>query len=369
MSLMFRRGTTGQQQSPTFVPDNGEPIWDYEAKKLWIGDANTAGGNEVAMVATLSTLAGVNLDYNGLTKAIDLNLTGVTTNSIAEGTNNKYFSPTLAQAAVGAALIAGNPSNTGITFAYDDVDDKITAVVSGGGGSGVMGGNLSSDLILNGFDITGTGDITITGNHALTGNLTGTGNITRTGNITLTGNQSISGIIYALDGSLAVGSNSFPSTVNVISDLPNIAQFTGLTTVDSALYVDVNVSAGTLASPTAPLEGSELGGYRVQLWNGTAFVTSAVLQANVSNDANMGSSNPQTDLILGVANNNSFSLYTFGGSGQAVFPGTVQLGSYTDTQRNALTPAVGMMIYNTTANKFQGYQNTGGTTLEWVDIS
>jgi hypothetical protein len=47
----------------------------------------------------------------------------------------------------------------------------------------------------------------------------------------------------------------------------------------------------------------------------------------------------------------------------------MQTGSYTSTQRDALTPAFGMMIYNTTANKFQGYQNTGGTTPEWVDLS
>jgi hypothetical protein len=47
----------------------------------------------------------------------------------------------------------------------------------------------------------------------------------------------------------------------------------------------------------------------------------------------------------------------------------MQTGSYTSTERDALTPAFGMMIYNTTTNKFQGYQNTGGTTPEWVDLS
>jgi hypothetical protein len=44
-------------------------------------------------------------------------------------------------------------------------------------------------------------------------------------------------------------------------------------------------------------------------------------------------------------------------------------GSYTTTDRDALTPSVGMMIYNTTDNKFQGYQNPSGTTLEWVNLS
>ena len=43
--------------------------------------------------------------------------------------------------------------------------------------------------------------------------------------------------------------------------------------------------------------------------------------------------------------------------------GYVQFGSYTTTTRNALTAANGMIIYNTTENKFQGYENGS-----WADI-
>jgi len=39
------------------------------------------------------------------------------------------------------------------------------------------------------------------------------------------------------------------------------------------------------------------------------------------------------------------------------------LGSMTTTQRNALTAANGMIIYNTTDNKFQGYENSGWANL------
>jgi hypothetical protein len=56
-------------------------------------------------------------------------------------------------------------------------------------------------------------------------------------------------------------------------------------------------------------------------------------------------------------------------AGTGKFNGYVQFGSYTDTDRNALTPAYGMVIYNTTSNVFQGYQNTSGTTPEWVNLS
>ena len=43
-------------------------------------------------------------------------------------------------------------------------------------------------------------------------------------------------------------------------------------------------------------------------------------------------------------------------SGTITAPSTVQFGSFTTTQRNALTAVNGMIIYNSTDNKFQGYE-------------
>ena len=42
----------------------------------------------------------------------------------------------------------------------------------------------------------------------------------------------------------------------------------------------------------------------------------------------------------------------------------VQFGSLTTTQRNALTAVNGMVIYNTTANRFEGYQNSAWINLD-----
>ena len=41
----------------------------------------------------------------------------------------------------------------------------------------------------------------------------------------------------------------------------------------------------------------------------------------------------------------------------------VQFGSLTSTERDALTAANGMVIYNSTTNKFQGYENGS-----WVNL-
>ena len=43
--------------------------------------------------------------------------------------------------------------------------------------------------------------------------------------------------------------------------------------------------------------------------------------------------------------------------------GYIQFGSYTTTQRDALTAANGMVIYNSTDNKFQGYENGAWANL------
>ena len=42
---------------------------------------------------------------------------------------------------------------------------------------------------------------------------------------------------------------------------------------------------------------------------------------------------------------------------------TLRVANLTTTERNALTAANGMIIYNTTDNKFQGYENGGWANM------
>jgi len=166
MSLRIRRGTNAQRTGITF--DLGEIVYTTDTQKLYIGDGVTAGGKNL-----LETSSGYGFTFNQATQQIDFSLGNLNLNTSQVTENsNLYFTTERAQDAVGSALVAGNSFNTGITFTYDDANNRITAVSGGGTGGGLtdivldtspsLGGNLD----LNSHDIDGTGNININGNVA-----------------------------------------------------------------------------------------------------------------------------------------------------------------------------------------------------------
>jgi hypothetical protein len=203
MSLRIRRGSDAERLGVRF--DQGEIVWvnssntSRPAYKLYVGDGVTLGGRDI-----VETSAGTNLVYNTNTGKLDVS--GLTTDDIAAGTNNQFFTKELAQNAV--AELFANGTMTGIEFVYDDLQNKMDVTVTGGGGgtSGIealvedLNPALGGDLNLNAFDITGTGDISITGNIVASGTLAVTNglgaNLSLSGyNITGSGDIDINGAI------------------------------------------------------------------------------------------------------------------------------------------------------------------------------
>ena len=253
MSLRIRRGTNAQRTGITF--DLGEIVYTTDTQKLYIGDGVTAGGKNL-----LETSAGNGFTFNPTTQQIDFAIGNLNLNTAqVSESSNLYFTTERAQDAVGAALVAGNAFNTGVTFTYDDANNRITAVATGSAGlttvssdtNPSLGGNLSTgafnisgngsitagtitatnlggnlstgafnisgtgsitagtitattglgeNLPLNSKNITGSGSIGITGNISNTGNIVTTGNITGTGNITRSGSIDVTGTIKAQTG-------------------------------------------------------------------------------------------------------------------------------------------------------------------------
>jgi len=172
MSLRIRRGSEAERTAVRF--DQGEIVWvnstttGRPAYKLYVGDGVTLGGKDI-----VETSAGNKLTYNAVTGRLDV--AGLTTDDIAPGVNNKFFTPELAQDAVAAMFSAGTKS--GIQFVYDDVLNRmnvtVTATGGGGGGTGITAvvddpsPELGGTLNLNNQNINGIGNIDIQGNITL----------------------------------------------------------------------------------------------------------------------------------------------------------------------------------------------------------
>lgn len=366
MSLRIRRGTEAQRLGQIF--DMGELVVTTNEFKLFVGDGITAGGRNVAQ-----NLAGQGMSFNATTGKLDIAPVTLTTDDIAEGVNRLYFTPDRAQDAVGEALAAGNEFNVGIQFTYDDLNARITAVVTPDG-VGLMAvvddttPELGGDLSLNGNDITGTGNISIAGSITLdTGKLTLDGN-TVTSNDTVEPVNTSNGATN--DNLLYVGTTTSPATMWISSE-QNFAVQTGLVGPDNdGTAVYFRTSRGTLASPTAILPGDRIAKNVAQAWDGEKYWHAGGYGIGVD---------PAETVSVGLIPGR-FEAQTRGPDGfhslfytsRGVLTGAVlQPTSFADEAARdaALTPSVrqaGMICFVADSGggpKFQGFNGTA-----WVDL-
>ena len=104
--------------------------------------------------------------------------------------------------------------------------------------------------------------------------------------------------------------------------------------------------------------------------NGSNQSSTASLDTSVSNLGYIKNTGTQTidnlsfnDNIISTSSNADLEL-TPGGTGNVAVTRPLVMASFTTTQRNALTAANGMMIYNTTTNQFEGYENGAWISLK-----
>lgn len=391
MSLRIRRGTNDQRALVRF--DIGEPVWTSDTKQLYIGDGTTIGG-----VNILANSVGPGIVWNNTTQKIEVGNFDITTDDVQESETpqNVWFTNARALSAISGALVEGQ-SQGNVTFTYEEETPGNAAslyanvTLDGVGIQAVeddtspsLGGNLS----LNGNTINGTGTINFTGTATATsfvGAFTGT----LTGNV----NNSVGGTIInhstkalTID-SIAMGGTSGLVTGNRIAIATTDAIF--LTQSYSAVnpwityaqYQSTNANTstimftrarGTLAAPSTVLSGDVIVTLAASARAGTTFANSGsiscVTQGTVSNGA------VATSWAILAADSTGGTNQTLTISAEGVESNKyIKFGQYNTTQRDALSTAsptnFGMVIYNTTANKFQGWQNSGGALAEWVDLS
>lgn len=375
MSLRIRRGTESQRTGVTF--DTGEILWTTDGQQLWVGDGVTQGGKPAVGL----NVAGYGLTFNTSSKKLEVS--GLTADDIAGGVNNKFFSTELAQDAVAPMFTSG--THTNISFQYDDELGRMnaTVVLDGVGISDIsadtsptLGGNLDLDGRSIGNIGVGNDEPTI-GSINLDGGITATNILSNTATIntinmgTTVLDQANSLRVSGVSNLFTVERTGLKITANT-TDTSSGLYIYGATSGGTLTSSSINVftSQGTIASPTIVADGDVLGVYSASAYNGFDYVESAGIAFFVDGTPTPGAVSAPSKFLVVVSDGSgpATSAMVLNSKGVLSAP-VIQPGSYTSTERDALTPAVGMMIYNTTDNKFQGYQNTGGILNEWVDLS
>lgn len=380
MALQVRRGTNAERLGIT--PAEGELIFTTDTKQLYVGDGTTAGGI-TSIAGTIDSLLadstpqlGGTLDLNNhdITGTGNINIIGTIQASGNINLGDGVGSDVINIGGVMSGDLVPNADAThdlGSTTAYWKeafisqltVDSQITAE------------RVQADIIADDSTIvfnSATGQIAaaqITG--TFTGNVIGS----VTGNVTGTLDGDVTGSVFADDSTLLVdGVNGTLSgdiigstttfkrpgvsaevSVNIDSE-ENTSKINLKRLSSTDLSGNNTIQYGTISFgrndangllTTGLIFGRENSIYIGQSSTG-AFGTQAVYMVWKDNKLGLGMTEPTEQLEM---------------TGNAKIDGFVQFGSLTTTERNDLTPANGMVIYNSTDNKFQGYENGA-----WVNL-
>ena len=331
--------TTGNVTG-SYIFGNGSQLTGIATSSY--GDANVAAylptynGNILANVITVNILsAGTNID------GANLRTTGVVS-ALGNITTN-----------VGSFFIGNGSQLTGIVSSYGN--SNVTALLSNLGINTVSTtGNVTGGYIFgNGSQLTGIatssyGDSNVVtllagfGSNAIstTGNVSG-GNLRTTGSVSATGN--VTGSYIFGNGSQLSGLPATYGNSNVVTLLAGFGSNTVSTTG--------NVSSGNVLSSGIFSAAGNVTGSNLIAANNVVATGNVVATNFVGGGAGTPQLISNTSLILGAA-----TVVQVTGS-------PFRLASLSTGQRDALTAVNGDLIYNSSLNKFQGYENGA-----WVNL-
>ena len=340
-TLRIKRGTkTALQSSPGYVPAEGELVYTTDSKEVFVGDGATTGGTPVSVstqnledLGNVQALAANNdqiLVYNGTqwsatdNPAIDIrgNIYGDDSTLLVDAINGRIVGPVVTSS-VTATNVVGNLTG--------DVVGSVTGSVVGnttGTHFGNVVGALDGDV--NGSVFGDDSTVLLDGiNKTFSGNITGS-----------------TVVSAATESEVQLGITSLENTSRINLKRQSATDLSGDTSVQYGTISFGRSDTGGVTT-TGLLFGREDSIYFGQSAAG-AFGSAAVYMVWKGNKLGLGKTTPTQQLEM---------------TGNAKIDGFVQFGSLTTTERNALTAANGMVIYNSTDNKFQGYENGS-----WVNL-
>ena len=415
MALQIRRGTDAERLAIT--PAVGELIYTTDTKLLYVGDGTTVGGtkadtgiNDLAEDTTPQLGGTLDLNSNNITGVGNISNSGnITATGVVSAASGNFTAATVGLAtgsfkgtfaaddstilidgvsgkvnlapneisdignvhnsipSNGDALVwnnslsrweAGAPANAGDVIGSvfsDDSTLKIDGItgISYGPFDGVLSGSVfgeDSTLIVDGINNSINGEkITVSGAGSISNTQAGDffyDVTTDNGKASLrfkresisdlsASNVSYGAILMGRDGSdgTVMTTNIATSFAGLFISNDSTGVHTNANTYMS--IVDGNVGIGTY-TPADKLSVV-----------GNATVTGTVEAGSFKGSYAIDDS---TTIIDGI-------------NGTITAAGFVQFGSYTTAERDALTAANGMVIYNTSLNVFQGYQNSAWITF------
>ena len=345
-TLRIKRGTkTALQSSPGYVPAEGELVYTTDSKEVFVGDGATTGGTPVSVSTQ-------NLEDLGNVQAL-----------AAQNDQILVYNGTQWSATDNPAIdIRGNIYGDDSTLLVDAINGRIVGpVVTSSVTATNVVGNLTGDVVGS-----------VTGN--VVGNTTGTHFGAVQGNVV----GDIVGSVFADDSSAIVDSIANKITTSELS-VPVISTVSGVVNVNHT--GDVSIVNLRRKQSGAHTSSSSIGRLRfstvdtdtdTEKFQGAITVTGDNLLYIPSHDGVLQYANyfkvhktGKVAINMGQTEipNEPGATLEVNGNIKIAGANEMLLGNMTTTQRNALTAANGMMIYNTSDNKFQGYEDGA-----WVNL-
>jgi hypothetical protein len=197
--------------------------------------------------------------------------------------------------------------------------------------------------------------------NVLTANVQSDGALLLYSNLTTTASARLVTVgSTAVDGRFQVATSTY-TAINLV----NINQ--NHDTAD-AVNFQFNRARGSLNSPTVVQSGDDIIDLAFAGFDGTSLLVRAAISATVNGAVSTGVVPMKVAISTSTnGSGNPVEAVVVNDQQQTTFNGAIKLAVYADdTARNLAipTPTAGMMIFNTTGTKFQGY-----TGAAWVDLN